>query len=247
MSDGAESDALEVQVRYRPSADVLSASVPLARATLVQRDEPDTDTVVEWVRRPDGRRMMVGAQLLFAAARAQHGSLSDALPPPFAQVIIDELAGHDTTEGDIARLHDLTVAMHPRDLLLTDDRSLPDQQTPVSPAPSATRLTTELLCDQLGDLADALADSSPHADPGPTDRLVRALSELADTLDDGGGLAAPGATAAARAAVRGGVPLTAGERLALETILSNIDHVDRWPSVTDQIADLTVRVAGRGQ
>jgi hypothetical protein len=247
VSQDPDADALEVMVRYRPSADVLSASVPTANDSVVHRDEPDTDTVVEWVRRPDGRRMMVGAQVLFASARAKQGKLGHNLPAAFASLVTTGFANDDESDHvSTLALESNSMRLMPDELLLADDLSLPgDQSLAASPPPRATAVVTAALCTSLDGLVDALVDSTPHADAGPTDQLAQALEELADTLDHGEGLPAPGAAAAAQAAVRGGIPLTASERRTLAHALDNLDDPDLWPTATTQLNALAALLAGQ--
>lgn len=68
--------------------------------------------------------------------------------------------------------------------------------------------------------------------------MCSAARELACAIADHDALPAPGTSAAARRAVRGGLPLTAGERRQLLQALSDIDDPSIWPDVASSIQSI---------
>lgn len=273
-------DVAHLALRYRPSADLLMGQVADRAADIadeaVQRDTPDADTTIEWVRRPDGTRQLVGLQVVFAASRAAEGRLSEALPADLdARLgsVVRSLAG---LPGDLVDRSDTPAATDPLarndlelevpvdELVLPDDLGdLADLMTlnpstihlmtadalttyPADGSDDGPNATPESLADALDALADAIA-AIPDADALPTRRLTRILHELADAIVSTGGLPAPGVSAAARAAVRGGTPLTAGERTTLADLLRQLDDPDQWDDAESGIRTLTARLTGGGQ
>jgi len=267
-------DVAHLAVRYRPSADLLMAQVA-ARADdileeAVQRDTPDADTTLEWVRRPDGTRRLVGVQVVFAAARASEGRLSEALPVDLdarLRSVVRSLAGPpgDLVDGidtpaatDPLARNDLELEVPVDELVLPDDLgdlvdlmrlnpstirlSTADALTPhPADGPDGPHATPESLAEALDSLAGAIT-AIPDADVVPTGRLASLLHELADAIVSTGGLPAPGVSAAARAAVRGGTPLTAGERTTLADLLGQVDDTDQWAGAEAGIRALTERL-----
>jgi hypothetical protein len=269
-------DVAHLAVRYRPSADLLMAQVADRAEDIpdaaVQRDTPDADTTIEWVRRPDGTRQLVGLQVVFAATRAAEGRLSGALPADLdarLRPVVRSLAGFP---GDLVDGSDTPPASDPlarNDLALevpTDELVLPtdlgDSTTLLDlDAVMSNDLVDAMRIDlndpgpprspaSLAEALDALADgitAIPDADALPTRRLTRILHELADAIVSTGGLPAPGVSAAARAAVRGGTPLTAGERTTLADLLRQLDDPGQWDDAEEGIRALTARLTDGGQ
>lgn len=268
-----DSDVVHMSVRYRPSADVLVAQVDDVSDPAVQRDKPDADTVIEWVRRPDGSRRIVGLQVLFAAARTTQGRLSPSIPDALdarLRPIVRSLAGLDGTDFTLPVPSSLGASPSPGDPLSRSDLNL-EVPTHELELPSdlddlalLSLLSLHTLSNSimnsepvgashaagvarvLSDLANAIGDGANDADPAPTTRLTTVLRELASTIGASGGLASPGCSAAARVATRGGTPLTAGERTTLATLLGELDNPEQWPNAIEGLQQLTDRLRGGG-
>ena len=258
-------DVVRLAVRYRPNADVLVAQATDFKKAAVQRDEPDADTTLEWVRRPDGTRNLVGLRLMFAAKRAAGGRLSPSLPDELDERLghfVNKLSGLGDIDADPLMRTETDIEMPTAALMLPDDLSLADAMTlqpsssPLAspmdslvsamsfgpPEPAGSDTSPAELAAALLDLADAIDTTDPHADPLPTSRLVNALRELASTLAASEGLTAPGASAAARLVNRGGTPLTAGERDLLADILLKLDDAEQWDEALARLEDLADRL-----
>jgi len=244
----AREEHVQVSVRYRPSGDVLLAQVDGVPDGAVRTDTPDADTTIEWVRRPDGTRHLVGCKVLFASVRAAEGRLSPALPPALDEQLrslVTGVTGSLPEASDPMARHHLDVAVAARDLELPGDLSALDAPTPLA-APVTGRP------EEAADLAGALtavasgldAALATGTDPGPSERLARALRELASTVAGAGGLTAPGCAAAARVAARGGTPLTARERKRLEAVLAGLDDPDTWAAAANTLTVIASRLGG---
>ena len=261
----SQEDTVQLSVRYRPSADVLIAQVNDVADEAVQRDRPDADTTLEWVRRPDGSRHLVGLQVLFASARADWGQLSPAISERLDErllVLMDTLDNGDDTSRNPLASTALEIEVPDAELVLPDDLTNfyvadPDLDVPIE-------FVREMVSDpdlpdiwsddgtDPGDVGDALVDladaiSTCDADADPTARLIATLRELAATIRRSGGRTAPGCTAAARVALRGGTPLTARERQQLADLLDSLDDPTQWADVVEGIDDLTARLDRRTQ
>jgi hypothetical protein len=265
-----DSDVVHMSVRYRPSADVLVAQVDDVSDPAVQRDKPDADTVIEWVRRPDGSRRIVGLQVLFAAARTTQGCLSPSIPDALdarLRPIVRSLAGLDDTDFALPIPNSLGASPSPGDPLSrsdlnlevpTDELELPSDLDDLALLSLHTLSNSIMNSEPVGashaagvarvlsDLANAIGDGANDADPAPTTRLTTVLRELASTIGASGGLASPGCSAAARVATRGGTPLTAGERTTLATLLGQLDNPGQWPDTIEGLQQLTDRLRGGG-
>lgn len=268
MSRGAgtpERDAVRLDVRYRPSADVLMGQVAHRTTDVageaVQRDTPDADTTLEWVRRPDGVRHLVGFQVLFAAARAAEGRLSPSLPDGLdAQLVpvVRSLASPGRAPDPLLR-SEVELEVPAADLELPSDllgdlerrsEASVGRHFMVTLSSATPHTTGRASPDAVGAALDELAaviDAVPEADEVPTGRLVGTLDSLGETIATSGGLTAPGCSAAARVALRGGTPLTAGERRTLAHLLHQLDDHDQWASAIAGLRQLTTRLQGKGR
>ena len=263
----SQEDTVQLSVRYRPSADVLIAQVNDVADEAVQRDRPDADTTLEWVRRPDGSRHLVGLQVLFASARADRGQLSPAISERLDErllVLMDTLDnGGDASRNPLTSTA-LEIEVPDAELVLPDDLTNfyvadPDLELGVGIVhemvsdPDLPDIWSDDgtdpgdVGDALVDLADAISTCDADADADPTARLIATLRELAGTIRRSGGRTAPGCTAAARVALRGGTPLTARERKQLADLLDSLDDPTQWADVVEGIDDLTARLDRRTQ
>jgi hypothetical protein len=116
-------ESVPVSIRYRPTADVLIVQVDNVTDEAVQHTTPDADTTIEWVRRPDGSRYLVGAQILSAAARAERGRMSADLPKKFdarLRKVVVTLAGATTDAGPLSKSF-TEITVPDTELALPDD------------------------------------------------------------------------------------------------------------------------------
>lgn len=261
----SQEDTVQLSVRYRPSADVLIAQVNDVADEAVQRDRPDADTTLEWVRRPDGSRHLVGLQVLFAAARADAGQLSPAISERLDErllALMDTLDNGDDASRNPLASTALDIEVPDAELVLPDDLTNfyvagPDLEVAVGfvremvSGPDLPDIWSDDgtdpgdVGDALVDLADAISTCDADADADPTARLIATLRELAATIRRSGGRTAPGCTAAARVALRGGTPLTARERQQLADLLDSLDDPTQWADAVEGIDDLTARLDRR--
>jgi len=230
-----------VSLRYRPGPDVLSATIDLSSlADLDDRpgddviplatevEAPDADTALHWADM--GETMWLSSfQLVHASARLRAGHLP--LPAELVEVITPSLqrlmhSAHDAvaqTSSPVARIKALAESQVdvPLQSVRRHDRlagtGRPDLVEPVSTS--------------LRRLARAVHLRSPidnELEAIRTDHLSRLLDELSSTLSHAHGAAAPGTSAATRAAVRGGIPLTVGEQRLLEQALDELADPATW-------------------
>ncbi|CAB4622728.1 unannotated protein [freshwater metagenome] len=225
----SDDDLIEVQMRYRPVGDVLmgsvSSDVPPEKR---HREEIDADTFVEWAPRHDGSRQLVGFEVLHARSRTDEfhriSALPDSVSEPAARLV--SAISTDTFESlgsAVEHAADSTVEVRLGALVL-------DNASPVERGEADDALALAL---SFRALAETLASLPGGTDRARTQELLSALAELAATLRTADGLPAPGATAAARASVRGGLPLTDSERSTLTELLTMADFPHAWVE-TDQ-------------
>jgi hypothetical protein len=119
----APGESVPVSIRYRPTADVLIIQVDNVTDEAVQHTTPDADTTIEWVRRPDGSRYLVGAQILSASARAERGRMSADLPKKLdarLRKVVVTLAGATTDAGPLSKSF-TEITVPETELALPDD------------------------------------------------------------------------------------------------------------------------------
>lgn len=131
MSRATEVDGMvEVRLRYRPVGDVLTVSVqsgapPGARF----QTELDDDTLMEWMRRPDGTRQMLAMQVIGARSRST-GTIDpaiDQLPEALREPALDLMnPGH--------RHHDHPSAHRPTTPTATHEYTIRTDALRISPA-----------------------------------------------------------------------------------------------------------------
>ena len=160
-SDARKGNTVLISIRYRPSADVLIAQVNDVVDEAVQRDTPDADTTIEWVRRPDGSRYLVGAQIMFAAARAASGGLSPALPRELDARLSAVVASHaDDSRTDPFALSALDIDVPEIALELDDDLDEGRDQ----PATTGSRTPHSDRTDFVAEIFTAAMTTDPDAD-----------------------------------------------------------------------------------
>lgn len=224
---------VQMQMEYRAMDDVLSGSVP-SDAPLDARhhEELDADTFVEWASGDTGDRRLVSFRMLHARTRANDDLGFDRLPEPIRRGALEFFRSWsmpDVMESPAGPDHD--------DALDTGALAMPLLQLSLDerPAVRGDRLDAEMVGDELRRLAKVMIDLPGTPDEDRVTRFVYAVSELATALEFSDGLAAPGATAAVRAAVRGGVPLTSGERVLLVKLLDDLDDPTVWNDVARRL------------
>lgn len=221
---------VQMQMEYRPMGDVLSGSVP-SDAPLEKRHhaELDADTFVEWAPDHVGGRRLVSFRMLHARTRTTDDPSLDRLPEPikrgaleFFRTMSDSPAAKSLASPDEI---DLGVLALP-----TIEFTLSD----VAPMRGSS-LDAEMLADEFRRLAEVMSDLPGKVDESRMQSFIYSLSELASALDLSDGLAAPGAAAAVRAAVRGGVALTSGERAELLRLLDRLDDPVAWHGLSAEL------------
>ena len=216
---------VSMRMEYQPMGDVLSGSVP-SDAPLEGRhhEELDADTFVEWAHDDSGDRRLVSFRMLHARTRTDDEQTLDRLPEPIKA---------SAREFFIAPTIQAFRVQPSPDSIDIGELAVPLAQLTLADisAVRGTALDAEMLADELHRLSDALDDLPGSVDEVRVQRLAHALRELASALELSEGLAAPGATAAVRAAVRGGVPFTSGERRAFLELIDQLDDPTTWPAV----------------
>ena len=231
----SDDDLIEVQMSYRPVGDVLmgsvSSDVPHEKR---HREELDADTFVEWAPRQDGSRQLVGFEVMHARSRTDEfhriTALPDSVAGPAAHLVSAvSIDNSESLQSAVQRAADSTVEVRVGALVLDEGASIERGD-----ADEALALALS-----FRSLAETLASLPGGSDRDRTQKLLSALAELAATLRTADGLPAPGATAAARAAVRGGLPLTDGERSTLTELLTMADFPHTWSETDQQLRSFT--------
>jgi hypothetical protein len=204
---------------------------------------PDADTQLEWQPLIEGGEVLVSFRLVHASlllSPARSGDLPAAVVTAARRLIA--AASSSPAPHSIAERLRLTIDATVDLPLARLRRSLPTHAPaewlfpPGRPAPLATALAH--LADALGDVGDrhqrhwlASLDEAPPAGLLAVQHLIRLTRELASVLGRAHGRPAPGTSAAVRAALRPTLPLHPSVVQHLSSLLADIDHVERWPSV----------------
>jgi len=224
-------------------------------------EAPDVDSHLEWHCADDDpdTEYLTAFHIVHASARLEAGTMP-TLPPSLLTLAADLVASGVRTLNDstsaLARVQaKVEVVLHlpPHDLVRPRAAAHPeganrdDEALIVPPSWSVDRAQLAAVGGSLQRLASALhslSASVPDREARRTDQLTRLLRELASVLSHGRGAVAPGTTAAARRAVRGGLPLTATERSTLRAALSQLDTTTSWPLAIDAVNDLASTLEG---
>lgn len=241
------STTARVTLRYRPAADVLSGLIHLGDVGATRTDTPDADTSVVWAQVTDGQFVgdhLVSFQIVFAAARLEHGSLPlpPALLPTIESLVTTAQHALDGLADPMAAFRakaDATTELPLHSLRLATLHHL------AGPTERGDRRHAAELSHALSRLADAVhlrvpVDEVPAA--METDHLSRMLNELSTSLRQHHGSTAPGTTAATRSAVRQTSTLSARERDGLETAMDALDDRDRWADASDTLQQLLFEI-----
>ena len=258
-----------VHLRYRPASDVLSGDIELstihaagtgegAHAVASTRsiaEAPDADSHLEWQRADDDpdTEYLTAFHIVHASARLDAGTMP-TLPPVLLSVVTDLVASGVRTLSEstsaLARVQaKVEVVLHlpPHDLVRPGAAARTDEVLIVPPSWSVDRAQLSAVgasLQRLATVVQSLATSVPEREARRTDQLVRLLRELASVLSQGRGAVAPGTSAAARRAVRGGLPLTASERSTLRAALTQLDTTTSWAQAIDAVNALASTLEG---
>ena len=182
-------------------------------------------------------------QVLHAAARLQFGSLP--LPPALEPSIRTLLT---TAHEALVGVDDLLARTRARADATTEVQraSVARDQCPApsSHSTSPDRVEARAVSDALLRLADVvhrqeLVDDELAA--VHTDHFSRLLRELSSTMRSGkAGRTSPGVTAAARVALRQGLPLSDDQLERLDTALAHLDDPSAWRRSSTAIDELAV-------
>lgn len=238
-------ECVTVEARYRPLGDVLVIDVPLLDDTIGARvDHLDADV--------DRRLLDTGTISLLIGARVVHARsrwLADRTSVPLADLlalgdVFERAARHD---GDSlaarARTMIRSSAAVPLRALAVDGAVMHDGAvTSASPRLTAPHdLVRGLLL--VAEAVDQAALFSVGHDPLRTSALVIAVRELADVLRRRGDRPAPGATIAVLRRLSGPVPLGAGERVTLRSLVDQCLEVRTWPVAAEGLTALASVIA----
>lgn len=236
-----------VRLRYRPASDVVSGEVELGALadTTTVVESPDADTHLEWrpCRVADGN-MLSSFQIVHVSSVLDADTLR-RLPPEVASLVrqlvksgrgalregastLEQVQARADTEATLTAGQLLRPTSAP---LVTGSSVAADHDLALAVAAAAHRLAT-------------IIAALPHPDDlARRDRLVHLLRELADVMRAEPGTTSPGTAAAARAAVRGGLPLTSSERRRLRWALSALEHPSTWDRGLQTLVSLTEALA----
>ncbi|CAB4889916.1 unannotated protein [freshwater metagenome] len=237
-----------LSLRYRPASDVLSGEVDVYPTGAEQiSDSPDTDSVLVWSRPANtsgtGSDVLRSFHLVHATARSSTDSFR--FLPAAVSTLVSQLMASDqqpslTQASTLERVRAVRQSTH--DLPIDSLRRPHDLiRATTGQSPPGSARESRALSAALAHLATAVDQRSVTADEREAlrcDRLTRCLRELASVISNGGGRPAPGTSAAARAAIRGGIPLTANEQRTLRTALTDIDTPSAWRSTRHTIETL---------
>lgn len=236
-----------LSLRYRPGSDVLSGEIDLGprEAELVSHS-PDTDSSIVWSRSADSLEsrddLLSSFRLVHASARWKTDSLH-LLPTAVGDLARDLMSSGslysvaDSSSLDRVRAQWKRTAELPHEALR--------RRPPASDTPSGTVGEAGPLATALVRLADSVGERSSYTEREAlrSDHLTHALRELASVIASGEGKPAPGTSAAARSAVRGGIPLTVNEQRKLRNALVLIDTPSNWATVRDDIDQVSSALA----
>lgn len=240
-----------VSLRYRPGPDTLSATIDLSSLAdldgrpgddviplATEIEAPDADTALHWADMGE-TQWLSGFTLVHAAARLRSGrlplpdALLEPLVPSLRRMVLTAQDAVAETDSPVARLKALAESRVDVPLLTLERHDA----SPTAVRPDLVAPVSE----SLRRLSRAMHDRSPvdnELEAIRTDHLSRLLGELSSTISHAHGAAAPGTSAATRAAVRGGVPLTVGEQRLLEEALDLLADTSTWNRATTTIEHL---------
>lgn len=237
-----------LHLRYRPASDVLSGRVELDTADVAEHvvEALDADTTVEWRRAEQGQPDTLAGFQLVHATEVLRSDVAAALPVPvlaLARQLVQSGAG--ALRAGASSLERVHARAESRAALVLADLARPTWRavsTRRAPADDARKVSTAL---------HHLATTIDHL-PGPDELgrrfhlvgLLRELGSLLGATDAAtAGLTAGGTAAAARTAVRGGLPLTSGERARLRLALISLDDPTTWPAAHQILTELTASLS----
>lgn len=236
-----------VRLRYRPASDVVGGEVELDALadTAVIVESPDADTHLEWRRSRGGEETVLASFQIVHVSSVLDSDTLRRLPPEVASLVRQLVrSGRGALRNGASALEQVQARADTEATLTLGQLRRPATTPTAVPTDSAADTGLALaVTAAVHRLATVLA-ALPHRDElGRRDQLVHLLRELADVMRADPGTPSPGTSAAARAAVRGGVPLTGGERRRLRAALAALDHPNTWRSGLDGIVSLTDTLA----
>jgi hypothetical protein len=241
------STTARVTLRYRPAADVLSGLIHLGDVGATRTDTPDADTSVVWAQVTDGQFVgdhLVSYQIIFAAARLQHGPLP--LPPALAPTIQSLIT---TAQHAVGELDDPMASLRAKAEATTE---LPLQSLRLESLNDLAahgglgdRRQAAQLSHALSQLADAVQIRVPAHDLAATshvEQLSQRLHELSSSIRGQHGRTAPGTTAATRLAARQASALTAPQHDELEAAMTALDDRRTWGDASATLQQLLLQL-----
>lgn len=241
-------------LRYRPAADVLIGAIELpTTANGTERvEQPDADTRLYWRDVNDGpltgQAVLQSFEIIHAHTRWQQHR-GPALPAVLCE------AGRQFTDHEhhqhlglplaaryTARTEStLTVPLH----ALT---RVPSTEEPLEQGSRRDAVRVARALDRFAEALEAQQSRSGSPRTGSLEHqrtitFCSSVRELGAAILHHHTLAAPGNSAAARSALRGGVPLGSPDRDTLRLALTDIDRPDRWGLVAAAVEQLTTSLA----
>lgn len=247
MSAPSDPTIARLVLRYRSGSDVLTGMVEVDTHTRLAlesiTEQPDTDTTLSW-QRFGPAELLHDFQVVHALSRWQSDQLT-MLPRAVAHeahALIVSASEHALEfDSPLARLQ--ARVEHRVDLPLTAFERDLGERTMVE---RGNVEHAQLVATSLRSLATALEASLTEHDHDEftleaerTFTFCRLIEELAGSLADGDGLPACGTSAAARAAVRGGLPISQSERDTIRLALTTIDEPSAWLGVSRLLDTIT--------
>lgn len=224
-------------------------------------EAPDADSHLEWQRADDDpdTEYLAAFHIVHASARLDSGTMP-SLPPALMSLAADLVASGLRTLNDstsaLARVQakvEVVLQLPPRDLVrprhTSTSNESDDAGEPLIVPPSWSVDRSQLAAvgtslQRLATVLHTLTASVPDREARRTEQLTQLLRELASVLSQGRGAVAPGTTAAARRAIRGGLPLTTTERSMLRTALGQLDTTTSWSQAISAINELASGLEG---
>lgn len=223
-------------------------------------EQPDADLSLTWRRRPDGD-MLSSFSLLHASRRLPSSDILDLAPTLLdgaRRLVHESLTAQPVDDPSVELTLDGSSSPY-ADAIATSRRS--DVSAIDVPRDDLRRRRTIDVAafDPVAahDLAEAISRVISAIDhlPSPvteleshrSSHLLVTLYELADVFRHSAGRVSPGASAAARDAVRGGLPLSRSEQTQLRDILVLVDDPATWPRAVQALASLADSLGRAGR
>lgn len=242
-----EFDRVEVRLRYRPAGDLLIGETRFDGVDDVT-DEPDADTSITWVRRPDGNgapsERYLSSFSIIGAQRRFRDQRPDFLPDSVwttARSMFHALPV--SSAGSSARFEARSEA---RVVVAFDDlRQVSESERSLDSDVASARALASSLRD-FGSSVRLALDSYDTTDPEigtPARRFLDGVDSFA-SLVAAHRRSAPSSVADVIDNLRGGLPLSETERRRLRRALERANDPQQWKTVAHELNNLAAVVRG---